>query len=114
MSNLIPIPDGIIRLDSDFAAYYGFTSENYYKTSYLVGDSLLKKVTIPMLISNHPSEGLFSKAVKMMLQDGIRVSIQTPVPKMQEILTAWGFQVVWVPEEGIEYWVYPPYEAEVK
>jgi hypothetical protein len=109
MKSQIDIPDGLISLDSDFAAYYGFTSENYYEESYLVGNSLLKQITIPMLISNYPGEGHFSKAVKMMLQDGIRVSFPTPVPTMQEILTAWGFQIVWVPEEGIEYWVYPPY-----
>jgi len=113
LTNFMPVPDGIIHLDSDFAAYYGFTTENYFEDSYLVGNSLLKQVTIPMLISNHPGEGRFSKGVKMMLQDGIRVSFPTPVPKMQEILTAWGFQVIWVPEEGIEYWVYPPYEVEI-
>ena len=49
-----------------------------------------------------------------MLEDGIRVSIPTPVPKMQEILSVWGFEVVWIPEEGIEYWVYPPYDAKAK
>jgi hypothetical protein len=114
MKSQMDIPDGLISLDSNFATYYGFTSENYYEESYLVGDSLLKQITIPMLISNHPGEGLFSKAVKMMLKDGVRVSFPTPVPEMQEILTAWGFQIVWVPEEGIEYWVYPPFEAEIE
>jgi len=114
MKNLIIVPDGLIPLDSDFAAYYGFTSENYYEETYLVGDSSLKQVTIPMLISNHPGEGRFSKAIKKMLEDGIRVSIPTPVPKMQEILSVWGFEVVWIPEEGIEYWVYPPYDAKAE
>ena len=112
MNNRIDVPDGLIPLDSAFAAYYGFTSENYYEDTYLVGDSFLNQVTIPMLISNHPGQGHFSIAIKKLLQDGIRVSIPTPVPKMQEILTAWGFDIVWIQEEGIEYWVYPPYGAK--
>jgi len=114
MKNRFDIPDGLIQLDSEFAVYYGFTSENYYRESYLVGDSFLKQVTIPMLISNHPGEGRFSRSIKKMIKDGIRVSIPTPVPKMQEILTVWGFEVVWNPDEGIEYWVYPPSEAEIE
>jgi hypothetical protein len=114
MKSQIDIPDGLISLDSDFAVYYGFTSENYYEESYLVGDSLLKQITIPMLISNHPGEGHFSRSIKKMIKDGIRISIQTPVPKMQKILTLWGFEVVWIPEEEIEYWVYPPYEDKAE
>ena len=109
MKNLIDVPDGLISLDSDFAAHYGFTSENYYQESYLVGDSALNQITIPMLISNHPGEGRFSKAINKLLKDGIRVLIPTPVPKMQEILTSWGFEIVWRPEERLEYWVFPPY-----
>ena len=109
----IDIPNGLIELDSDFAAYYGFTSEYFYEDTYLVRNSSLKQVIMPMLISNRPGEGHFSNAVKKMLQDRIRVLIPTPVPKMQEILTAWGFDVIWIPHEGIEYWVYPPYEAKV-
>jgi hypothetical protein len=112
MKNLIAVPNGLIPLDSDFAAYYGFTSEHFYEETFLVGDTSLRQVLITMLISNRPGEGHFSKAVKKMLEDDIRVIIQTPVPKMQEILTVWGFDVVWKPEEGVEYWVYPPYEAK--
>ena len=112
MKNRVDVPDGLIPLDSDFAVYYGFTSENYYKETYLVGDSFLNQVTIPMLISNHPGEGHFSKAIKKLLQDDIRVSIPTPVPKMQEILIAWGFDVVWKPQDRLEYWIYPPYEGK--
>ena len=108
MKNLIDVPDGLIPLDSDFAAHYGFTSENYYQESYLVGNSALKQITIPMLISNHPGEGRFSKGINKLLQDGIRILIPTPLPKMQEILTSWGFEIVWRPEEGLEYWVSPP------
>lgn len=103
----IDIPDGLISLDANFAAHYGFTSELFYKDTYFLGNSSLREVMIPMLISNYPGEGHFSKAVKKLIQDGIRVSIRTPVPKMQEILTAWGFVIVWDAQEGVEYWMSP-------
>lgn len=107
MRNTIDVPDGVIQLDSDFATHYGFTSEFFYKDTILLGDTSLRQVTIPMLISNFPGEGHFSKAVKKLFQDGIRVSIQTPVPKMQEILSVWGFEIVWDVQERVEYWVSP-------
>lgn len=107
MRNTRAVPDGVIQLDSDFATHYGFTSEFFYKDTLLLGDSSLRQVTIPMLISDFPGEGHFSKAVKKLIQDGIRVSIQTPVPKMQEILSAWGFEIVWDVQEQVEYWVSP-------
>jgi hypothetical protein len=107
MKNTKDVPDGIIQLDSDFATYYGFTSEFFYKETFLLGNSSQRQVTIPMLISNFPGEGHFSKGVKKLTQDGIRVFIQTPVPKMQEILSAWGFEIVWDDKERVEYWVSP-------
>ena len=108
----IEIPDGVILLDSFFAAHYGFTGEFFYQETYLVGNPSLKQVLIPMLISNYPGEGHFSKAIKNLLQDGIRVLIQTPVPKMQEILTTWGFEITWDAQLGVEYCVFPPYETQ--
>ncbi len=111
---MIIIPDGRIVLDSAFAARYGFTSENFYPDTYLVGDPSLRQVTIPMIISNHPGTGHFSNAIKKMLQDGIRISIPTPVPIMQEILIFWGFEITWNSAEGIEYWIYPPNIVKVK
>ena len=107
------VPNGLIVLDSKFATYYGFTSENFYVDTYLEGNTSLRQVVIPMRISNNPGTGHFSKAIKKLLRDGIRVSIPTPVPKMQKILTIWGFEVNWDPKAGIEYWVYPPHGAKV-
>lgn len=100
-------PDGIISLDSDFAAYYGFTSEHFYQDTYLIGDSFNRQVIIPMVISNYPGAGYSSCAIKKLLQDSISVAIPTPVPLMQEILTAWKFEIIWKEEEGIEYWISP-------
>lgn len=108
----LEIPNGLINLDSEFADHYGFTSEYFYEVTYLIGDPSLRQVIIPMLISNFPGEGHFSEAVKKLLYDGIRVSIPTPVPLMQKILTAWGFEIIWNSQEGIEYWIYPPYNAK--
>lgn len=63
MRNTKDVPDGVIQLDSDFAAHYGFINEFFYKDTCLLGNSSLRQVTIPTLISNFPGEGHFSKAV---------------------------------------------------
>lgn len=102
--------DGMIEPAPD--APFGFTPDRFTDASYLwrTGD----RVSVSFIESRVRGRGDFSRLVKAIEAEGLRVAVPTPLGHMTEILTRWGFTPHYEPfdqEAGImepcEIWERP-------
>lgn len=95
--------NGIIELDSEFGKQIGFTSDKF--DGYLWRED--GRVYISFIISRCPGQGNLSKLFAAIEERGLRVAVPTPLPLMQQILEAKGFEPHWERneiDEVIEVW----------
>lgn len=69
---------------------WGFTEERFLPGSYLwrVGD----EVYWSFVATRHQGAGHLSALRRAIEADGLRVAVPTPLPKMEAIVTRWGFK----------------------
>lgn len=81
------IQDGMIVPADD--APFGFTPELFGHASYLWREG--DRITISFIECQHKGRGDFSRLVKAIEAEGLRVAVPTPLGRMDAILTRWGF-----------------------
>ena len=86
MSN--EVVDGMIELDSPFAKEIGFTSDKF--DGYLWKDG--GRILISFILSRHPGQGNLSNLFETIEGKGFQVAVPSPLPGMQQILEAKGYE----------------------
>ena len=96
--------DGIIEIDTERAAPFGFTSKKFALDSYLWKDG--NSILISLIISNHPGRGDFSALVGIIEKQGFKVVVPCPLGRMTAILIKWGFKMN-LADDGTDLWSRP-------
>jgi hypothetical protein len=79
------IPNGIIKIDSEYGKYIGFTSDKFEVCSYLWGFPSFNGIMISLIISKEKGKGYFKNLIKNLEQAGITFRIPTPSNEMIRI-----------------------------
>lgn len=81
----------MITLDSDIGKELGFTSDKFEKDSYLwrVGN----KIVISLIFSIEENKGYLTQLFQGIEDAGYRISVPTPLPKMEAYLMKRGFEM---------------------
>jgi hypothetical protein len=77
---MISVPEGFIKIDSDFGKEIGFTSLNFAYFSYLWGVPKENLIYISMICSKKSGE--FKQMMKEIERRGINFRIPTPLGRM--------------------------------
>lgn len=83
------IKDGMME-PGQAPEHWGFTLKNFEEGSYLWITG--KKCTVSFIVSRKKGAGCFSRLVKAVEKDGYALEVPTPLGRMKEILTRWGFK----------------------
>lgn len=101
----IKIDQGIVQV-GEAPSSWGFTAENFSEDSYLWRSPGV--VTISFIVAKNIGKGVFSRLVKAIEADGLKVQVPTPLGQMRAILTRWGFKPTMVYDqdsgEHVEEW----------
>lgn len=101
--------DGIIKIDTERAKEFGFTSDKYLKCSYLwkLGDC----IWISFIETRKHGQGYFSQLLNNIKAKEYYTVVPTPLGIMPKILEKKGFGWGIIEEDGCEYMTdYPPSE----
>lgn len=83
------IKDGLMK-PGEAPEHWGFTKENFDEGSYLW---MTKGVcTVSFVAAKVMGTGAFSRLVKAIEADGIKIEVPTPLPLMRAIIRRWGFK----------------------
>jgi len=101
----IKIDQGIVQV-GEAPCGWGFTAENFSADSYLWRSPGV--VTISFIEAKNIGKGAFSRLVKAIEADGLKVQVPTPLGQIRAILTRWGFKPTMVHDqdsgEHVEEW----------
>lgn len=106
--------DGIIKVDSDFGKKIGFTSDKYWRDSYLWLQG--SRVMISLIFSKQEGQGNLSALFKNIESNGFRIAVPTPFARMESILKKKGF-VMHIEDTELgdcEVWEKPMADSNVK
>jgi len=82
--------DGIIKLDSERAKIFNFTSDKYTSYSYLWKQE--NKIIISFIETIQKGNGDLSRLFNNIKEQGYIISVPTPLGKMNDILKKKGFE----------------------
>lgn len=74
------LPDGLIKIDSDFGKEIGFISSNFANFSYLWGKPKENRIYISMIVSKE--KGAFKQMMEEIEKRDIIFRIPTPLGRM--------------------------------
>jgi hypothetical protein len=100
------IPQGMIRLDSEFAKELSFTSGFFKEGSYLWGDG--NRVVVSLIESRNPGQGAFRTFLRTCDRLGIIIVVPSPLPRMMAILQHYGFVETWESDDvfgEVDVWI---------
>lgn len=93
--------EGMIRLDSEHAQEFGFTSDKF--------EGWLWKrdnvITVSFIISRQEGQGHFSRLLNAVWAKGYTIQVPTPLGPMRTILQKKGFQRKAVYDRAFQDWV---------